>query len=55
MDHFIPFCKTMGFKVEGREMELLASVASLEANRKKGRQQVVNMDGEQEAGKEAFL
>jgi len=26
----------MGFKVEGREMELLASIASLEANRKKG-------------------
>ena len=27
---FIPFCRNMGFEIEGREMELLAFIASLE-------------------------
>jgi len=37
MDHFIPFCRNMGLEIEGREMLLLAFIASSEANRKMGR------------------
>ena len=36
MDRIIPICKRMGLAIEGREMELLAFLASLEANKKKG-------------------
>jgi len=33
MDHIIHMCKRMGLAIEGREMELLACLASLEANK----------------------
>lgn len=36
MDHIIPMCKRMGLGIEGREMELLAFLASLEPTRKRG-------------------
>ena len=35
LDRIISFCK-MGLSIEGREMELLSFLASLEANRMKG-------------------
>jgi len=34
MDYIIPMCKRMGLAIEVREMELLAFLASLEANKK---------------------
>ena len=33
LDHIIPMCKRMGLGIEGRETELLAFLASLEANK----------------------
>jgi len=35
MDHIIPMCKRMGLAIEGREIELLVFLASLEANKNK--------------------
>ena len=34
MDHFVPFCKSIRLEVKGRQMELTAFVASLEAIKK---------------------
>jgi len=39
------FCEYMGLAIEGREMELLSFLASLQANRKKGFQVVVENGG----------
>jgi len=36
LDRIIFFCKKMGLSIEGREMELLSFLASLEVNRMKG-------------------
>ena len=48
MDHFIPFCKTIEFKIEGPEMELLPCIASLGGNKKIGNKQVFSVVGEEE-------
>jgi len=55
MDHIIPMCKRMGLAIEGRETELFAFLASLEAN-KKIRSQAVDQFGVDEAvGKEDIV
>jgi len=36
LDRIISFCKRMGLSIEGRELELLSFLGSLEANRIKG-------------------
>ena len=51
MDHIIPLCKRMGLAIEGRETELLAFLASLEAN-KKIRSQADDQFGVEEAVRE---
>ena len=48
MDHIIPMCKRMGLAIEGRETELFAFLASLEAN-KKIRSQADDQFGVEEA------
>ena len=48
MDHIVPMCKRMGLAIEGRETELLAFLASLEAN-KKIRSQADDQFGVEEA------
>jgi len=54
--YFLRELKNMELKVEGGKMELLTFIASLEANRKKGSQRVVQIDGKEAArGEEAFL
>jgi len=40
------FCKKMGLAIEGREIELLSFLASLEANRMKGDQLVEETRGD---------
>ena len=56
MHHFISLFKAKRLEIEGREMELLVFIISLEENRKKENQQLVNIDGEEKAvGLEAFL
>ena len=40
LERMIFFCKKMGLAIEGREMEVLSFLASLEANRMKGDQVV---------------
>ena len=48
VERMIFFCKKMGLAIEGREMELLSFLASLEANRRKGDQ--VAEEGRGDAG-----
>lgn len=52
---FIPFRRNMGLEIKGREMELLAFIASLEANRKIGNNVVDNIDGEEVAKGEEVI
>ena len=52
MDHIVPMCKRMGLAIEGREMELLAFLASLEANKKVTNQVDDQFDVEEEVGEE---
>ena len=49
MHHFISLFKAKRLEIEGREMELLVFIISLEENRKKENQQLVNIDGEEKA------
>ena len=54
--YFLRELKNMELKVEGGKMELLTFIASLEANRKKGSQRVIQIDGKEAGrGEEAFL
>jgi len=46
LERMIFFCKKMGLAIEGREMELLSFLASLEANRMKGDQLVEESRGD---------
>ena len=53
--HIIPMCKRMGLAIEGREMELLAFLASLEANKKVRNQVDVQFDVAEAVGKEDVI
>jgi len=48
-------CKRMGLAVEGREMELLAFLASLEANKKSGSYVDDQFDVEEVVGEEDVI
>jgi len=47
MDHFIPFCKSIGLEIEAQEIELLALIASLESKKKMGNCLYDNVDREE--------
>ena len=55
MDHIIPMCNRMGLAIEGREMELLAFLASQEANKKVRNQVDVQFDVAEAVGKEDVI
>jgi len=47
MGHYIPLYKSMELEIEGREMELLAFIASLESKKKMGNSAYDKLDGEE--------
>ena len=55
LDHILPMCKTMGLAIEGRESELLAFFASLEATKKTSSQADVQIDVEEAGGEEDVI
>jgi len=54
LDRIIFFCKKIGLSIEGREMELLSFLASLEANRMKGVHVVEERVGDDVVGDSLF-
>jgi len=55
MDYFIPFCKSTGLDIGGREMELRAFIASLESKKKMGNGAYDNVGEEVVGGDEGIL
>ena len=55
LDRIIPFCKKMGLAIEGKEMELLSFLASLDSLNNKSHQLEKEKGNEQEEGDRALL